>query len=148
MDAPDRISNDLDLFYTEYVRLNKRLDTIMDGSWNDFKLLGMRDLTRQSVMQHYLFELQLREEDIRTALRNSNVKGFRLASYWMDHGARTWRGIMSRFYLAFCLFLFFFPVGVLTVTSKCLYAIAYGVAAAVGMVLFLNAARLLANPGR
>ena len=33
-------TQDLEYLYKEYVRLSSRLDTIIDSSWGDFKLLG------------------------------------------------------------------------------------------------------------
>lgn len=41
MNEPNnQTATNLDLIYKEYVRLSQRMDTIIDGSWNDFKLLS------------------------------------------------------------------------------------------------------------
>ena len=186
MDEPTNIGNDLEILYKEYVRLNARLDTIIDGSWEDFKLLGaigvliawpplaqsdlfsksdlsfilfvgfagilfiitilgMRDVIKQSVMQHYMFELQLQEEDLRSKLQSANPKSFHLADHWLGHRVRAWRGIMLRFYLVFYLFLFLFPVGVLVAKYAWAYAAAYGISVLVSLAIFTNTARLLEN---
>jgi hypothetical protein len=48
-----------------------------------------------------------------------------------------------RFYLAFYLFLFAFPVGVLIAVNAWSYAIGYGVAMLISLGIYLNAASLL-----
>jgi hypothetical protein len=186
MNEPSNSTDDLDILYKEYVRLNARLDTIIDGSWADFKLLGaigaliawpplaqsnlfstsdlalalfvgfvgilfvivvlgMRDLIKQSVMQHYMFELQLQEEAIRARLQHDTPQSFHLADHWLGHRVRTWRGIVSRFYLSFYLFLFAFPVGVLIAVNAWPYAVGYGVAMLISLGIYLSAAKLLDN---
>lgn len=180
------INNDLDLLYREYVRLSNRLDAIIEGSWNDFKLLGaigaliawppiaqsdlfiksepglilfvgfagilfiisvigVRDLIKQSIMQHYMFELQLQEEDMRTKLQNASVASLQFFGHWLNHRVRAYQGILSRFYLLFYLFLFFFPAGVLVIKGAWPYAIAYGITLLVSLAIYLDAARLLAG---
>jgi hypothetical protein len=185
MDKLTHASGELDFLYQEYVRLSHRLDTIIDSSWDDFKLLGassaliawpplaqsdlfsrsdscfilfvgfigilfimaiigMRDLIKQSLMQHYLFELRRHEEEIRAKLPHVNSQGFRFASHWLNHSARVWQAIVSRFYGLFYLFLFFFPVGVLVANNACWpYAIAYGIAMLINLGIYLNALKQL-----
>ena len=39
-ESAEKTRDEVELLYREYVRLNARLDGIVDGVWNDFRLLG------------------------------------------------------------------------------------------------------------
>lgn len=185
MDTPaPPLSQDLEYLYKEYVRLSNRLDTIVDSSWGDFKLLGAvgalfawppiaksdlfghtdtsvtlfigftgilfivaviatRDLIKQSIIEHYLHELKVYEQDIRDKLGNRVNHSFQLANHWLARRQGAWKRITFCFYVLFYLCLFSFPVAVLVWQTSYSYAITYGVVTLVTLGIYWVGARTL-----
>ena len=105
-------------------------------------IIAVRDMLKWSVIEFYLGEMRLYEQEIREYI-NSETQGFQLASHWPKHFREQYIPLFSRFSLLFVLLLIFLPVGVFYFRAEYVYLTIYLIVFSVVFGIYLLAARAL-----
>ena len=106
-------------------------------------IIGTRDLLKQSLINYYLSQIKLYEEEIRGILAHPDVPTFCFAVNWESWSQQKHLPVTSRLYLLIILTVTVLPSIILVMQKPRWYAAIYLLAALFSLIIYLNAALVL-----
>ncbi|MBD1821224.1 hypothetical protein H6F51_01645 [Cyanobacteria bacterium FACHB-DQ100] len=106
-------------------------------------IIGTRDLLKQSLINYYLSQIQLYEEEIRRILAQPDTPIFNFATNWEYWHKQKHLPVAARLYLLIALTVTVLPSIILALQKPHWYAAIYALVALFALAIYLNATQIL-----
>ena len=106
-------------------------------------IIGTRDLLKQSLINYYLSQIQLYEEEIRMILDRPDRPTFHFAANWEYWSKQKHSPVASRLYLLITITVTVLPSIILALQKPHWYAAIYAIVALFSLAIYLNATQVL-----